>query len=387
MARALVDGRGVALLSPPRYVSGVLVVPPDLADLLRRSRPPAQGKDQQGWRARPEPGERPRAAHLPFPTTPSRLLPAGGPKERSPAPAGKLPLKGEAERGEDLDRSSDRRREWRRPASDETDDGKGRLKGDPCHRERREPRAEAKGKAEDAPGAHPAPRLRRAAYEAFPAGRQASAEESAPGDPGGDGVREPALEGCRGLVVIDPGHGGSNVGGRGPSGTDEKTVVLDLSKRVAEELRRRRVRVVLTRSSDRAVALEARAEAADRVGADALLSVHANWFRDPRVRGVETWVLDKWLRPSKRKCPRSQALAESVQKALVELTGERDRGVRQARYTVLVASKVPAALVEVGFLSNPATEKRLASREWRARIASAVAEAIVASGVLAPGSE
>ncbi len=79
---------------------------------------------------------------------------------------------------------------------------------------------------------------------------------------------------------------------------------------------------------------------------------------------------------------RSAALAGKVQAALVEVTGERDRGVRTGHFTVLRKTRVPAVLVEAGFISNPKTEKRLSDAAYRGKIAKALARAIMESGLL-----
>jgi N-acetylmuramoyl-L-alanine amidase len=106
------------------------------------------------------------------------------------------------------------------------------------------------------------------------------------------------------------------------------------------------------------------------------VSIHANSFGDPDVKGVETWIIDRRRAASPAVYTKSRALARLLQKAVVNCTKMRDRGVRQGGYVVLRSSKVPAALVEVGFLTNPATEKMLADAKWRERIAQALAKAV-----------
>jgi len=286
MTRALVDGVGVTLTRPAHYRDGRLVVPADLADLVRRMGSPEPSAGTPA-RLRPEPDARPRTAFLPPSAEISRLLLAGGSGVET------------AEILEDA----------------------------------------VPSKAEES---------KRAAW----------------------------------LVVIDPGHGGADSGAVGPGGTTEKDVVLDIARRMAVHLRRRGVRVVLTRDTDRLPSLAERAAGANRIEADAFVSLHANSYRDPKVVGVETWVLASSHARSVDADTKSRALALALQGALVELLRQPDRGVRQGRYAVLSLAKVPAALVEIGFLSNPRTEKVLASRRWREKIAAALAEAIIDSGLL-----
>jgi len=190
-------------------------------------------------------------------------------------------------------------------------------------------------------------------------------------DPGPCGPRRRAQP----SFVIDPGHGGHDDGARGRNGTKEKDVVLDIAKRLARELRDGGARVVLTREDDRFVDLRTRAELASREKADAFLSLHANSHPDQCVSGVETWI----PRRGASHWAKSQELGRSVQAALVRETRERDRGVREGSYTVLVESKVPAVLAELGFLSNPATEKALTDPARCDSLARALAEALLAA--------
>jgi N-acetylmuramoyl-L-alanine amidase len=176
-------------------------------------------------------------------------------------------------------------------------------------------------------------------------------------------------------VVIDPGHGGIDEGARGPSGLKEKDVVLDIATRMATHLRRRGCTVTLTRKDDSAVSTTERARIANAARARALVSIHANSFRDPAVDGVETWIADT-ARVSSSVRRASASLAKALQKAVVRRTRLRDRGVRKGRYVILRSSKVPTALVELGFMSNPRTERRLASARWREALARALAKAV-----------
>jgi len=285
LSRALVDGRGFPLLDPPRYVGGVLVVPADLADLVRRlgSGAPEAGRP---FRDRPGPGERAKVTFAPHATEAARTLFAGG----APNTATKAV------------------------------DGK------------------------------------------------------------------PNAKTWTGFIVLDPGHGGSDGGARGAKGTNEKTVVLDIAKRMAAHLGRAGVLVKLTRKDDTYVSPKRRAVIANAARPDAFLSLHANSYKSSSAHGVETWVLTPRIarirKLSKESRRRSKLLADSVQKALVKTIKGRDRGVREGNYIVLRDSKVPAALAEIGFISNHTTEARLASAEWRELIARSLAKAVLESGVL-----
>jgi N-acetylmuramoyl-L-alanine amidase len=222
-----------------------------------------------------------------------------------------------------------------------------------------------------------------------------------------------ALVGSLGLaeagpkVVLDPGHGGSNTGARGPDGLVEKTLTLALSTQVARHLRERGVTVELTRTTDRTLTLRQRVAHADRLPADLFVSIHANASRDRTQRGFETFVLAprgvdidgpalraETITP-RAGVPREIALvlddvergaaqweaaelASRLQKALRDRRGKaHDRGVRQDVHHVLLGANMPAVLVEVGFIDHPVEGRELARPAVQAELAEAIAEAIL----------
>lgn len=224
-----------------------------------------------------------------------------------------------------------------------------------------------------------------------------------------------------GIVVIDPGHGGEDTGAIGPGGVKEKDVALSLSLRLAELLKDRGCQVLLTRTTDVFVPLEERTTFANRHQADIFISVHANSAPSHRVRGVETYFLsfeatdDDARRvaalenrisaspePASGEEPgtdtppvfadvreilldlasteahhESSALAEMVHTSMVDPAAETSRGVKQAPFVVLTGAAMPAVLVEVGFISNPSEEKKLASGPVQARIAESITKGVL----------
>ncbi len=217
-------------------------------------------------------------------------------------------------------------------------------------------------------------------------------------------------------VVIDAGHGGDDEGGRGPAGSLEKNVVLDVARRLAAELRARGVRVVMTRPGDTFVSLEERTNVANDARADLFLSIHANAAREEDVRGTETFFLsldatDDAARllaerenralgrvgPLRRSSDdplvailgdmiatehlhESQAFARMAQERLGRAGPGGSRGVKQAPFVVLSGVQMPASLVEIGFLTNAEDERRLRSQAGRSQIAAALAEAVSGYG-------
>jgi len=173
------------------------------------------------------------------------------------------------------------------------------------------------------------------------------------------------------LVVIDPGHGGRDPGAT-VAGVEEKDVNLAIAVRVKELSAGGPVEVVLTRSSDRYVGLVERLRFAESLGAALYLSIHANACSDPRVRGVETYVDNTRSRgdPSWR-------LARLVQEAVCRRTGAPDRGVR-TQLLYLRHTRLPAVLVETGYLTNPGERARLLDPAYRERIARGILEGIKA---------
>ena len=178
-----------------------------------------------------------------------------------------------------------------------------------------------------------------------------------------------------GPICIDAGHGGRDSGTSGLDGTLEKTVTLDVARRVHDGLEAEGATVVMTRSDDRFVSLETRASMCNKARAGLFVSIHANGFHEPGVRGFEVYYFNG--------APSSNGVeaAEAIQAALHDALETRDRGVRNADFSVLAATQCPAVLVEVGYLTNPEEGARLAQDEYRQRIADALVAAIVAYGM------
>ena len=207
-------------------------------------------------------------------------------------------------------------------------------------------------------------------------------------------------------VVLDPGHGGDDTGASSRSGLMEKELVLDVAQRLGTLIEKQsNSEVIYTRSSDTFVPLEARPTLAKEKDADLFVSIHANWSASRSAVGSETYYLnftntesslDVAYRENARstksvhelqdliqriafseKVNESREFAASVQSSLysslsVDIGEEKSRGVKQAPFVVLVGSRVPSILVEIGFLSNPQEENLLKRSDHRQRIADAL---------------
>lgn len=207
-------------------------------------------------------------------------------------------------------------------------------------------------------------------------------------------------------IVVDAGHGGKDPGALGRGGLREKDVVLKVAKKVAEKLRQKGYTVILTRTMDVFLPLEERTAIANTKKADLFVSVHVNATVNRRARGIETYYLSLASSPEERqaaalenavsskqlgelqsilkdimknsKIKESRKFAGTVQASLTEGMQKRykdvkSRGVRKAPFFVLIGAQMPSILVEVGFLSNKAEEKRLRSSLYLDGLASEIA--------------
>lgn len=144
-------------------------------------------------------------------------------------------------------------------------------------------------------------------------------------------------------VVIDPGHGGRDPGAVGIGGLREKDINTAVSRRVQASLNARGINAVLTRSDDRELDLQPRVNIAERADADVFVSIHSNAISlsRPDVNGLETYYYSSGFR-----------LAQTIHNNILQRTDLRDRGVRRARFYVLVNTSMPAVLVETGFVTG-----------------------------------
>ncbi len=213
---------------------------------------------------------------------------------------------------------------------------------------------------------------------------------------------QPLLAGWSGLrlggtpvLVIDPGHGGENAGTTSVLGNHyEKEYTLDWARRLQKVLTDAGWQVFLTRSNDSDLALSNRVAVAAQRKADLFLSLHFNSAApDHSQAGLETYCLtpagmpsnltrgggDETLAafPNNAFDLQNLWLAMRVQRALLQVNGHNDRGVRRARFPgVLRGQQRPAILVEGGYLSNPEEARRISDPGYRQRLAMAVAAAL-----------
>jgi N-acetylmuramoyl-L-alanine amidase len=198
-------------------------------------------------------------------------------------------------------------------------------------------------------------------------------------------------------ICLDPGHGGKDTGNRVRHyyWHNEKTYTLLLAEELREQLRRAGFKVILTRSRDTYVDLPARPAIANKAGADLFISLHFNATGTGKneVKGVETYCItpvgaassnaqgegshhtpatgNRWER-------RSLLFAYEMQKSLVDNLHAGDRDVRRARFAVLRDARMPAILIEGGYMTNPVEGKKIFDAAYRKQMAAAIVKGILA---------
>lgn len=169
-------------------------------------------------------------------------------------------------------------------------------------------------------------------------------------------------------IVIDPGHGGKDPGAYGSTtNTQEKTIALKSALLLRDTLAAKGYDVTMTRDADWYPELKERSALANNMDADAFISIHYN-SAVSTAAGIETFAY--FTSDNKR-------LAENIQSELIAASGAKNRGVKNGnKLIVLNTTKVPAVLIELGFLSNPGEAKRLQDNDYQNTLAQAIARGI-----------
>ena len=169
------------------------------------------------------------------------------------------------------------------------------------------------------------------------------------------------------LVVLDPGHGGSESGAT--YGKEEKWYNLDIALKTAAILKSKGVNVKLTREKDEFVGLYERAKMANDWGADVFVSIHNNAFFDKKVNGSMTFFYTGSYK--------GKEYATIIQNDMLRNLGSKDIGVKAQNFVVIRETRMPAVLVEVGCLSNDVERAKLDTEEYRMKTAQSLAESII----------
>ncbi len=176
-------------------------------------------------------------------------------------------------------------------------------------------------------------------------------------------------------VVIDAGHGGLDLGARGYKPyCEEKRLSLQTAKLVKKYLGQLGYHVIMTRVSDAFISLSKRVETANKTGSDLFVSVHYNSSRNPTAKGIEVFFCD--AKSNTLRTASSRKLASLVLTRLIHRTKAISRGVKKGNFYVIRETKMPAILVEGGFISNPGERNLLKDPKYLDQIARAIADGV-----------
>jgi N-acetylmuramoyl-L-alanine amidase len=189
-------------------------------------------------------------------------------------------------------------------------------------------------------------------------------------------------------VVLDPGHGGHDKGQVSRYGA-EKDFALDVARKLRPILQAKGLRVIMTREGDYFVPLEVRAKIANAARNSIFVSIHFNATNDdPNATGFEIFSFTPRgapstsdgtvaassvnMQPGSSVDAQSLALSACIYHSLLGQLREFDRGIKRARFAVLRLTKVPAVLIEGGFLTERGESKLISNKDWRAKLAGAI---------------
>ena len=211
-------------------------------------------------------------------------------------------------------------------------------------------------------------------------------------------ARQPLFDAFKSIIVIDPGHGGQDFGAKGPDGALEKTITLELARLIVSELEPE-FKVVLTRTDDYGLDLDNRTAMANHLQAQIFISIHTGGSFVHSTTGTSIYYYQNFSKPdsSKEQPPspadqkrnepilwqnvqsshlaKSRALARTIDDRLKSLTAIQSR-IEGAPLAVLQGAAMPAILIEVGYLTNPAEEKNLRDGRFLMDFAAQIARGI-----------
>lgn len=185
------------------------------------------------------------------------------------------------------------------------------------------------------------------------------------------------------VIVIDPGHGGIDPGALGYNGVKEKEIVLQIAKRLDQLFSQAGAKVLLTRESDKDLStpgsgsllerkredLANRVELANKNKANLFLSIHVNAFPSSKWSGAQTFY--------QKGQDESKMLAETIQSELIRILGNTSRAAKAENFFTTRNTNMAAAIIEVGFISNPTEAKLLSETAYQRKLALAIYSGVV----------
>ena len=208
-------------------------------------------------------------------------------------------------------------------------------------------------------------------------------------------ARQPLFEAFKPIIVLDPGHGGVEIGARGADGTEEKTVALALAKLIATEFQQN-YRVKLTRTDDYQVDLANRTALANHLKAAVFISLHTggslvyssagpkiyyheiipepvfNWSQNLGLQGGKNRDATPWDSVQNNYLMSSRVLAQMVGASMSNLSYFKNIALQGAPLVVLQGAQMPAILIEIGYLTNPTEESNLGKERYLKDIAAKI---------------
>jgi len=212
-------------------------------------------------------------------------------------------------------------------------------------------------------------------------------------------AKQPLFDAYRRIIVLDPGHGGRESGARGADGTPEKAVTLTLAQLIAADLQRN-YKVTLTRTDDYQVDLDNRTSLANHLKADVFVSLHTGGSfvystagpiiyhyqnvstpssgqgQKPALQDENKNMSTPWERIQSSYLEKSRMLAGMVSSRLSTIDSTKNIRIQGAPLTVLEGAQMPAILIEVGYLTNPAEEKNLSDNRFLTDVAAQISRGI-----------
>lgn len=205
----------------------------------------------------------------------------------------------------------------------------------------------------------------------------------------------------KGIIVLDPGHGGNDTGARSADGIDEKAVTLNMAHMIAKQLKDD-YQVVLTRTDDYWLDIPSRTSVANHMKAGLFISLHAGGSFLHSAGGTSVfyyespydWSLtvkkpdldpladadspSSWNHVQEKYVSNSRKLAEIIQSQIFKITQDPDSNIQGAALAVLKGADMPAVLIELGYLTNPNESKALVDPDFLALMADAISKGIKA---------
>lgn len=179
------------------------------------------------------------------------------------------------------------------------------------------------------------------------------------------------------VVIIDAGHGGKDPGAVSKRDRyEEKQLTLETAFLICEHLKRLGYKAVLTRTHDTYLPLDSRSDFANTLDADLFVSIHYNYSPSEEAKGIEVFYYKENKTPPSSRIVSSKQVGQEVLRRMILHTGADSRGIKQANFAVIRQTKMPAILVEAGFLSNPYEREKIRDQKYIYALAKGIAHGI-----------